>query len=209
MKSESRGLVISLMVFFLWGTIITGPFRYFAYAFRDFFLWIFNHAGAPSIAISFLVPILMVASMLFLLVLGTKKYASYTAGICALLSLLYYLFHCVLQSSFDSVSFVVVIGLALALVFIIFRVDKGSLWLSDAYVFSLPVLLFFELVLAPFFGIFPHLQTAVSGLWTIPSDSLGFRFEDFLGLPALLWGFLLFAVLLIPVCFLAKGRKKG
>ena len=209
MKSQTRGLITFLLVFFLWGTIITGPFRYFAYAFRDFFLWIFSRLNSPDIVTFFIVPILLISVMIVFLVLGTKKYAAYTAGICALLSLLYYLFHCILQSSFDSVSFAVVIGLALALAFIIFRVDTGSLWLSDAYIYSLYALLFFELVATPILLNFSDLRETVSGLWPILPSTIAPLAGDLLGLPNLLWDISLFILLSIPVFFLSRGRKKG
>ena len=70
---------------------MTGPFRYFAYALQDTFLWIFGAMGMYDVFQGFLVPVLMVVVLILLLRLGTKKFASYTAGICALLSLVYYL----------------------------------------------------------------------------------------------------------------------
>ena len=209
MKSESRGLIVSLMIFFLWGTVVTGPFRYFADAFRSIFLWISESLHVPSFFYGFLVPLLLVAVLLFFLALGTKKNASYTAGICALLSLFYYLFHSILERAFDSVSIAVVIGLALALLFIIFRVDGGSLWLSDAYIFSITVLLFFELVLSPFLLLFPDFREPAGRLWIVESESLGTGIGDLLGLPALLWSGTFFILLMIPVFFLSRGRKKG
>lgn len=207
MKSGTRALIVSIALFLLWGTIFTGPFRYFAYAFRDLFTWILDSLHTSAVFSGFLIFFLLVITMIIFLIVSARKSAQYLAGICALLSLLYYLFTCIQNKSFDSSSFTVTFGLALALLFLIFQADKASLWLADAYIFSVPVLLAFELVLTPLFVTFKLSPNVFSFLFVIPAESLATKIGDLFQVPMLIWSIFLFVLMLIPVLFLSKSRK--
>ena len=209
MKSGLRGLLVALLLFFLWGTEITGPFRFFAYALENTFLWVFKAMGIYPVFQGFIVPLLMVTVLVLLLRLCTKKYASYTAGICALLSLVYYLITYWQTKEFNTVSFAVVIGLALALLFLLFQTERPGLWLCDAYLYAIPVLLFFDLLFFPLVRNFPAAFQWSQRVFSIANVELSSKIHDILGLPSLLWSAFLFIVITIPVVFYSKDRKNG
>lgn len=209
MKSGTRALIVSIALFLLWGTILTGPFRYFAYAFRDFYIWVLDSLHTPTVMSGFIITLLLVVTLITLLLLGAKKFSQYMAGICALLSMLYYLFTCLKSQSFDSVSFTVTFGLALALLFLIFQANKASLWLADAYIFSIPVLLFFELVMTPLFVTVKASPNLLSALFIVPLESIGTRIGNMFQIPMLIWSIFLFALTLFPTLYLSKSRKKS
>ncbi len=201
MKSGTRALTVSIVLLLLWGNILTGPFRYFAYAFRDLFIWIADSLHAPTVV--------LILCTVVLLVLSSKKFARYMAGICALLSMLNYLLGCLRTKSFDTVSFTVTVGLALALLFLILQADKAGLWLADAYIFSIPVLLFFELVLTPLFVTVHASPNLLSALFTVPESGIATRIGNLFSVPMLIWSLFLFALMLIPVVYLSRNRKKS
>lgn len=209
MKSGTRALIVSTALFLLWGTIFTGPFRYFGYAFRDFYIWVLDSLHTPTVVSGFVITFLLVVTMIVLLLLGARKFSQYMAGICALLSMLYYLFTCLQNRTFDSVSFTVTFGLALALLFLIFQANKASLWLADAYIFSIPVLLFFELVLTPLFVTVKASPNLVSAIFIVPAESIGTRIGNLFQVPMLIWSIFLFALTLFPTLYLSRSRRKN
>ena len=207
MKSGTRALIVSIALFLLWGTLFTGPFRYFAYAFRDFFTWALDSMHTPAVMSGFLITLLLAVALIVLLVLSGRKFSQYMAGVCALLSMLYYLFTCLKSNSFDTVSFTVTFGLALALLFLIFQADKASLWLADAYILSIPVLLFFELVMTPLFVTVKASANLLSVLFIVPAESIATRIGNLFQVPMLIWSIFLFALVLFPALYLSKNRK--
>jgi len=209
LNSGSRGLIVSILLFVLWGTVITGPFRYLAYAFRSVFLMLCSLAHIPQVFSAFLVTLALALVAVIFLLLSSKKSAEYMAGIGAILSVLYYLYTCIVSRSFDSLSFPVALGLAAALLFMMLRAESASLWLGDAYFYSIPVLLFYELVLTPLFSALKISGTLLSPFITVPDAGLSTRIGNLAGLPVLVWGVFLFTITLLPVIFFSKGRAKG
>ena len=209
MKSGTRGLIVSIALFLLWGTIFTGPFRYFAFAFRDLYIWFSELVHMPTVISGFVITLLLIITIVVLLILSARKFAPYMAGVCALLSMCYYLLTCIKSGSFDFVSFTVTFGLALALLFLIFQASKASLWLADAYIFSIPVLLFFELVMTPVYLALKASPDAVSSLFIVPAESLATRIGNLFQVPLLIWSVFLFALMLLPVLYLSRSRKKS
>ena len=209
MKSGTRALIVSIALFLLWGTILTGPFRYFAYAFRDLYSWLPGLFHTPTVISGFIITLLLVITVVVLLILGAKKFSQYMAGICALLSMLYYLFTCLQNKTLGFVSFTVTFGLALALLFLIFQANKASLWLADAYIFSIPVLLVFELILTPLFVTIKVSPNLLSSLFVVPAEGIATRIGNLFQVPMLIWSVFLFALMLIPVLYLSKSRKKN
>ncbi len=189
--------------------MITGPFRYFAYAFRDFYTWIVDIFHTSAVVSGFVITLLLIITVVVLLILSAGRLSSYMAGICALLSMLYYLFTCIQAKSIGTVSFTVTVGLALALLFLIMQADKAGLWLADAYIYSIPVLMFFELVLTPLFVTVKASPKLLSFLFTVPSESAATRIGNLFEVPMLIWSIFLFALMLIPVLYLSKSRKKS
>lgn len=209
MKSGTRALIVSIVLLLLWGNILTGPFRYFAYAFRDLFIWIADALKAPAVVSGFIIALVLILCTVVLLVLSSKKFARYMAGVCALLSMFNYLLGCLRTKSFDTVSFTVTLGLALALLLLILQADKAGLWLADAYIFSIPVLLFFELVLTPLFLTIHASPNLLSALFTVPETSIATRIGNLFSVPMLIWSLFLFGLMLIPVIYLSRNRKKS
>lgn len=200
---------MSILLFVLWGTVITGPFRYLAYAFRSVILAICVAAHIPTVVSGFIVTLALACVVVAFLLLSSRKSAEYMAGIGAILSVLYYFYTCIISRSFNSLSFPIALGLAAALLFMMLRAESASLWLGDAYFYSIPVLLFYELVLTPLFGMAKISDKLLSPFITVPHSGLSTRIGDLAGLPALVWGVFLFTVTLLPIIFFSKGRAKG
>lgn len=209
MNSGARALIVSFMLFLLWGTVLTGPFRYFAYAFRDLYTWVIDSLHTQTVLSGFVIILLIAVTLVVLLILGASQFSQYMAALCALLSMIYYLSICIKNDSFDLVSFTATFGLALALLFLIFQANKASLWLADAYVFSIPVLLFFELVMTPLLATIKASPNLLSFFFTAPAAGLAARIGNLFQVPMLIWTVFLFVLVLIPVLYLSKNRMKN
>ena len=209
MSGGTRALIVSFVLFVLWGTINTGPFRYFANGCKNVYIWAFSHISGTPLFVGLIVSLFLCLSTIVLLALSAKKYSPYIAGVCALLSMLYYLFLAYRQKDYGVVSFAVAMGLAVALLIQIARAEKLGAWLADAYIFSLPVLLFYELVMTPLYVHFGIRATALKPFIIVTKDGLGTWIGNLFGLPMIIWGVFLFSMMMIPLLNLAHNRKKA
>lgn len=208
MNSGTRGLIVSIVLFFLWGTMITGPFRYLSYAFRNGTLKVLGILHTPPLVAAFIVITLLVGITVLFLIVSATKISPYLAGIGAILSTLYCLYRCIESRSVETYSFVLVVGLAVTVLFLLLRVEKANEWMADAYFYAIPVLLFYELVVTPL-----YLSTGASGDMLLPFimpdlDGLLTSIGNLAGVPMLVWGIFLFMLMLLPVIVFSRDRSR-
>lgn len=209
MKSGLRGLIVSILLFVLWGTVIAGPFRYLAYAFKSLVSGAFATIGIKGTASGFLMPVILVIITVIYLLISARKSAEYMAGLGAAISIFYYLFICFKNRSFDGLAFPVALGLAVALIFILMHFEKGNLWLGDAYFYAIPVMLFYELVMVPLYRILNVKGNPLNPFIQVPTKGMISDIGDLLGIPMIMWGVFVFILLLLPILYFSKERKNG
>lgn len=208
MKSGLRALIVSLALFVLWGTTITEPFRTFATVCQNFFGRVLRGTSMPPVMLGFVISLLLIALLIILVVLGSTDFSRYMAGICAALSMLYYLYTCIQKASYDFRVFPIAVGLAIALLFLILQKDHAGMWLADAYVYSLFILLFVELILTPLSIAVKVPSGKMIPFFPVPVESLATKIGNFLDLPMLIWSGFLFVLMLIPVVYFSRNRKR-
>jgi hypothetical protein len=206
-NSGVRALIVSIALFLLWGTMVTVPFRTFAHAAMNFYGRVLRYSHMPPVALGFVLALLLAATLVALLILGATDFSRYIAGISASLTMLYYLYTCIRDTHFDFLAFPIAVGLALALLFLIFQAEYAGMWLADAYVYSILMLLFIELVLTPISIANKVPAGKLTPLFSVPTDSLATKISDFLQIPMFVWGGFLFALVLVPVVYFSRGRK--
>jgi hypothetical protein len=206
-KSGLRALIVSLALFLFWGTTITEPFRTFATACHNFFGRVLRNTSMPPVMLGFVISLMLIVFLIILIFIGSSDFSRYLAGICAALGMLYYLYTCIQKSSYDFRVFPIAVGLALALLFLIFQADHAGMWLADAYVYSLLMLLFVELILSPLSIATKIPSGKMIPFFAVPVDSLATKIGNFLDLPMLIWSGFLFALMLIPVLYFSRNRK--
>ena len=209
MKSGVRGFIISALLFLFWGTFIAGPFRYLALAFRNVSYSVAGIFKLPAIAEVLVVTLFLAIVILGYLLLSARKPAHYFAGGGAILSVLYYIYICFNNRSFDGLAFPVALGLAVALIFLLFDLKRAGLWLGDAYFFAVPVLLFYEFIMTPLYRTLQITDNPLAPFIDVESTSLATRWGNVLSVPMLVWGIFLFVIILLPVAHFSKDRKKG
>ena len=189
MKSGLRGLIVSILLFVLWGTVIAGPFRYLAYAFKSLVSGAFATIGIKGTASGFLMPVILVIITVIYLLISARKSAEYMAGLGAAIP--------------------VALGLAVALIFILMHFEKGNLWLGDAYFYAIPVMLFYELVMVPLYRILNVKGNPLNPFIQVPTKGMISDIGDLLGIPMIVWGVFVFILLLLPILYFSKERKNG
>ncbi len=209
MKSQSRAWIVFGLLFVSWGTLASGPFSYFSGMVRQLADFLFKRrifsSGLQAGFIYLFIAVLYVA----LLLLSRHRSRTYIAGFCALAGMIHHLILCLRTRQIYEVSLAIAIGLALALLFLLIKSQSPALWLSDAFILSLPVYLLYDGLLSPLFSLLEIDRRLLEPLMSVPADSLIFRMQGLWHLPQITWSLLPVILALAPMVWLTPGRKKG
>jgi hypothetical protein len=201
-----RALIVSILLFLLWGTFVCAPFRNFVRALRWLADSLTGILHVPSAGSALIVTVFfLVITSVYLFVRGGKavEYAAILAGI---VGVLFHLYLSVSDRIIAGMAVPVVIGLMAAMVFLLFQADAATLYLADAYFYAIPVYLFYELVMTPVFAAAGWRGNLLSPFITVDALGLATDIGDLFGIPAWIWGSFLFVLILLPIIYLSKGR---
>ncbi len=206
MDGGKRALIVSILLFLLWGTFICAPFRNFVRALRwlaDQSVGIFH---APTAIHALLVILIFSGVTTAYLFIRYTKAAEYAAVFAAVVGVVFHLSLSIVSRTVIDLAIPVVIGLMAAVLFMLFQADRATLFLGDAFFYSLPIYLFYELVLTPVFSTAGLQGNLLSPFITVNAQGFMTDIGDLFGIPAWVWGLFLFALVLMPVIYLSKGR---
>jgi len=211
LRSEERSGVIAIILLFLWGLPLSLPFRYYAQILYDSFAHIFEKIYIePHRSVGTTLILLSLTAITIVLLLITKTEAGkYIGAICACVSLLVFVFSCLNSGTVDIVMATVLISIVLAMILLIlFKMNKILIWISDVFVYSIPISLIAGLVFRPLFELGKAWKyIAYAGRYC--PVNIAYAYNKLMSLPALVWG-LFFAILLtFPVIYYSFSRKKG
>ncbi len=209
MRSEERAGIISILMLFLWGTLITEPFHIFARFIAKAVQYASKGAGISGIAFSLALYVVVVSVIILL-----QKFEPTKLGVfipCAISSA--FILMVVIRSIHNrSVVIGDVIAIAIpavvALIFYILKFETGLKWFTDIYTYSLAIALINSLIFVPI----AKLNGGVAKVLYITRynelDITG-SFAGLAGIPELVWGLFLAAFAVLPIIYLATiGRRK-
>ena len=209
MRSEERAGIISILMLFLWGTLITEPFHIFARFIAKAVQYASKGAGISGIAFSLALYVVVVSVIILL-----QKFEPTKLGVfipCAISSA--FILMVVIRSIHNrSVVIGDVIAIAIpavvALIFYILKFETGLKWFTDTYTYSLAIALINSLIFVPI----AKLDGGVAKVLYITRyndlDITG-SFAGLAGIPELVWGLFLAAFAVLPIIYLATiGRRK-
>lgn len=209
MKSETRAWIIFVLLLIFWNTILVSPFRYFADMIHEWVTLVVVQPFLPPVW-QVLLGFLMISLLLVALLLaGRTRSRFYIAGICALAEMAHHLILCIRTNQIYAVSPAIAIGLALALLFLIIKAKSPGLWLSDAFILSLPVWLIHNSVLPSFFHLLDMEKSQVARWFGLPAVPMVSVMNGLWGLPSAVWSVLPLLMAVLPLFFLARNRLKG
>jgi len=209
MRSEERAGIISIVMLFLWGTLIAEPFHIFARFIGKAVGYASKGLGISGIAFSLALYVVVVSVVILI-----QKFESTKLGVfipCAISAafIIMLLIRCMRNRSVViSDAICIAIPAAVSLVFYIIKYEKGLKWLTDIYTYSLAVALLNSLLFVPLSKLNDGLSKF---LYITKYNDLNITgsFAGLAGIPELVWGIFLTAFAMLPIIYLATiGRRK-
>ena len=209
MRSEERAGIVSIVMLFLWGTLITEPFHIFARYIATGVTYAMKGLNASSLVTSIVMYLVVVAVIVLFQKLSKTKISSFIP--CAITTV--YIAVLVIKSVTESkVSIGDAVSLAipavLGLVFYLFKFETGLKWFTDAYTYSLAIALLNSLLFVPL----SRLNGVLSKILYITKYNdlaITGSFSGLAGIHEIIWGLFLTAFAVFPIIYLApSGRRK-
>ncbi len=142
-------LILFTVLAVLWGTVVAAPFRVFADMARDAAASAAGRAGLSGPLSACLAYLASAVLMTALLLAGRTRHAELIAGACALAGTVWHMAGRLADRTFTSVSAGVLVGLAAALLLLLFKVRTANRILGDAFAASLAVMVLHDAAVAP------------------------------------------------------------
>lgn len=209
MRSEERAGIISFLMLFLWGTLITEPFHIFARFIARAVQYACKGIGIKGIAFSLVLYLIVVSVVILMQKLEPTRLGNFIPCAISVVFISMLLVKTFLNRSIaisDAVS--LAIPAAIALAFYILKFEKGLKWFTDTYTYSLAVALINSLIFVPISG-FGGAASKFLYITKYNDLDITSAFAGLAGIPELVWGLFLAAFAILPMIYLATiGRRK-
>ena len=209
MRSEERAGIISVVMLFLWGTLIAEPFHIFVRFNASLVTYALRGLGAGDIITSIGLYLITVLVIVLMQKLSQTRFSSYMPCAVSVIYIAMLIVRSLVKHSVDyreaiCLAVPAVIGVILYLT----RFEKGLIWFTDIYTYSPAVALLNALVFVPL----ARLNGVVDKILYITNYNdlnITESFSGLAGIPELVWGLFLAAFAAFPVIYLAaSGRRK-
>ena len=209
MRSEERAGIISVVMLFLWGTLIAEPFHIFVRFNASLVTYALRGLGAGDIITSIGLYLITVLIIVLMQKLSQTRFSSYMPCAISVIYIAMLIVRSLVKHSVDyreaiCLAVPAVIGVILYLT----RFEKGLIWFTDIYTYSLAVALLNSLLFVPLSKLNDGLSKF---LYITKYNDLNITgsFAGLAGIPELVWGIFLTAFAMIPIIYLATiGRRK-
>ena len=209
MRSEERAGVISIVMLFLWGTLIAEPFHIFARFIASGVTYALKGLGAGGIVMSLVLYIVVTLVIVLMQKVSKTKFGIYLPCAISTFMIVLLVFKSIVNSTVDvgdAICLAIPAGCCVALYLL--KKEKGLKWITDIYTYSLAIALVNALVFVP---IAKMGTTAAKILYITKYNDIDITsgFAGLAGIPELVWGLFLTAFAVLPIIYLATiGRRK-
>ena len=208
MRSEERAGVISILMLFLWGTLITEPFHIFVRFISTCVTYAFRGLGAGNIFMSLALYFIVVAVIVLLQKLASTKIGTYIPCAISTGAIVLLLIKFLVNSSVDfSDAVCLAIPAVLAVIFYLTKFEKGLKWFTDVYTYSIAVALLNSLIFVPLAKLNGVLDKILYITNYNDLDITG-SFSGLAGIPEIVWGLFLAAFAILPIIYLATSSRR-
>ncbi|MHB1483719.1 MAG: hypothetical protein ACYCYI_03560 [Saccharofermentanales bacterium] len=205
MNRRERAILAFIILLLLWATILTGPFKSFSLMTRELGFFILARLGLGGNLQIFITYLICIVFMIGLFTFNRSKNRGLVAAVCAIASLFFYLIQ---AKTFQTVPVYIAVALTLVILSIVIKSDVFSLWLTDLFILSIPVMILYDAFFVPLFA-FMKIDTAILAPWIdIQKNSL-FSSVSLFGWPVLVWGVIVTAAAFIPAIFFISSKNRG
>ena len=209
MRSDLRALIVSILLFLLWGTVLTYPFRIISDITCQATEAVVGKMGLPAIAFAVLVLIIIMGITCAMLLLGRMESSDAIATALSLLACIIYCVRVFTSKSFSIESVFVAVVLAGTIVLVLSNRTEWTRYIADAFILALPVRMCYECIMNPLYRLLKTDLYKLSPFITVPQTSIFSKVGNLLGVDLLVWSGFFFVVSFLPVIYLAGGRKDG
>ena len=209
MRSDLRALIVSILLFLLWGTVLTYPFRIISDITCQATEAVVGKMGLPAIAFAVLVLIIIMGITCAMLLLGRMESSDAIAMALSLLACIIYCVRVFTSKSFSIESVFVAVVLAGTIVLVLSNRTEWTRYIADAFILALPVRMVYECIMNPLYRLLKTDLYKLSPFITVPQTSIFSKVGNLLGVDLLVWSGFFFVVSFLPVIYLAGGRKDG
>ena len=209
MRSDLRALIVSILLFLLWGTVLTYPFRIVSDITCQATEAVVGKMGLPAIAFAVLVLIIIMGITCAMLFLGRMESSDAIAMALSLMACIVYCVRVFTSKSFSIESVFVAVVLAGTIVLVLANKTEWTRFVADAFIMALPVCMCYECIMNPLYRLLKKDLYMLSPFITVPQTSVFSKVGNLLGVDLLVWSGFFFIVSFLPVIYLAGGRKEG
>lgn len=209
MRSEERAGIISIIMLFLWGTLITEPFHIFVRFIATVVQYAGSGIGANGIALSLITYVVIVSVIILLQKFESTRVGIFMPCVISTVFIAMLVIRSIINRSVgigDAIC--LAIPAAVGLAFYIFKFEDGLKWFNDTYTYSTTIALVNSLLFVPLSKL-----NGVLGklLYITRYNDLNITqsFAGVAGIPEVVWGLFLTAFAVLPIIYLATiGRRK-
>ena len=192
MRSDLRALIVSILLFLLWGTVLTYPFRIISDITCQATEAVVGKMGLPAIAFAVLVLIIIMGITCAMLLLGRMESSDAIAMALSLLACIIYCVRVFTSKSFSIESVFVALVLAGTIVLVLANKTEWTRYIADAFILALPVRMCYECIMNPLYRLLKTDLYKLSPFITVPQTGIfSKRLRRFLALfrMPVSWGF--------------------
>lgn len=209
MRSEERAGIITIVMLFLWGTLIAEPFHIFARFIAIAVQYASKGLGANGIVSSLILYVVAVSTVILLQKISSTKLGVFVPCLISVVFITMLLVKNIRNLSVVySDAICLAIPAAVGLIFYIIKYENGLKWVTDVYTYSLAVALVNALLFVPI----AKLNGTIDKILYITNYNdlnITSSFAGLAGIPEVVWGLFLTAFAVLPVIYLATvGRRK-
>jgi len=208
MRSEERAGIISIVMLFLWGTLIAEPFHIFARYIASGVDYALKGFGTPDIVISLVLYLIVIAVIVLMQKLSTTVISTYMPCGITVLCIGILVFKSIATSTVDfKDGIALAFPAALCILFYLIKFDKGLTWFTDVYIYATGIALVNSLLFVPI----AKLNDTVSNILYITGYNdlhITDSFAGLAGIHEIIWGAFLTAFAVIPIIYLATASRR-
>lgn len=205
MNRRERAILAFIILLLLWATILTGPFKSFSLMTRELGSFILGRLGLGGNLQVFITYLICIVFMIGLFTFNRSKNRGLVAAVCAIASLFFYLIQ---TKTFQTVPVYIAVALTLVILSIVIKSDVFSLWLTDLFILSIPVMILYDAFFVPLFA-FMKIDAGIFAPWIDIQKSSLFSSVSLFGWPVLVWGVIVTAAAFIPAIFFVSSKGRG
>ena len=209
MRSDIRALIVSILLFLLWGTVLTYPFRIISDITCQATEAVVGKIPLPAIAFAVLVLLIIMGITCVMLFLGKMEVSDHIALVLSITGTIVYTVRIFTTRSFSVAAVFMAILLSGTIVLVLMRKTEWTRYIADAFIMALPVRMCYECIMNPLYRLLKTDLYLLSPFITVPQTSIFSKVGNLLGVKLLLWSGFFFIVSLLPVIYLTGGRKEG